>query len=473
MVHTYSYGLHYQGYVQFKRAEVAEKVLLQPVHKIGDCDVNVKAGRPDQQPDYKSKILQRLGSIDLAIDAALSEPNKEPEKGTEMLTSRFQNASDEPEYCGLPKDAAKLLHDFDSQFYATNVNQLVTITNSNVLKLINDYNIQLKALKLKKLNFPTDLKHLTPLLEHLESLELSECIFTGNLQDMFASCTKLKVLTLDTCYITSPTCLAQAFPNLEEAYFWQNFHIDDKELGAFFELNPTIKKLSLRFNLLTKDGLNTLDSVLRNILHYEEFEFYEEQCPMFLFRGFSYCKPSEGRPIQLKKLKFNFYNALDPKHLFEKFVTFSAPIEELQLENFQITDDAIAYISQINTVKILVLFASELKDSHLIKLAKGLPKLQQLHLRNTAALDQPGITTKGLTNMLLYAQKLELIKLFYINTAITQDDYKTMLSRVRDRPEQIKLEIATENIFDIVNVPETIQRDNRQWITINQNLKQV
>lgn len=463
-----SHSSHLDGYVQFKLADAAREVLLKPVHKISNYDVNVQAARPDQQPDYKipSKSLvpdvvknnfgNPLYSIGLASDAILCELIKDIKKNT--FSIHLKNA----DYLNPPRDATNQLKDCNSLFNAFHLNRL---SSTNLVTFINQCNIKIRALKLTRFKFPGDLGIVHPLLPYLDKIELIDCSFKDDMEDMFSTCTKLKILRLENCDIKKPNCLLH-FPQLEEAYFLQNVSIDDRELDHFFILNPTIKKCSIRYNLMKANTLKTCNTVITNMLHYEDCEIYEEQCPILLF---NYTTPKVGRPIQLKKLSINFYNTSDPDILFQRFVTYQPPLEDVTLEGFEMTDVCARIISQIKTIKVLVLNAYRLNDRKLLELGQGLTQLQELQLRH-----DPGecdITTLGLQNLLLYAQKLKSLKLVRFDKVIDDIDIECMAERIKNRDEKIKLVIEVDQLGQAIEVSEGMKRHHQQWISIIQNGK--
>lgn len=133
----------------------------------------------------------------------------------------------------------------------------------------------------------------------------------------------------------------------------------------------------------------------------------------------------------------------------------------LEITTREISNDAMESIAKMKKINCLKL--GNIKEDNLIRLAKELPELRELHITNVLS----DMILIGLAKMLKHAAKLSTVKMFSMeNITIHFVNYLEMLKTVQSRPEKIKLAIDIESQGDKVNVPEEILAANRDILSV-------
>lgn len=161
------------------------------------------------------------------------------------------------------------------------------------------------------------------------------------------------------------------------------------------------------------------------------------------------------------------FNLISITPLLKALVENKVAIEELQLIAGYLDNEAIKCIVQMKQIKKLKLNRNKgaLSDDDLIQLAKELPNLTVLHLKEPPI----DVTSTVLKQMLTHAHKLSLLYLESIYTvSIDVDDYKAMLKTVKSRPEKIKLIVKIESDGDKVEVDDYVLAENRDIFYIDE-----
>lgn len=274
---------------------------------------------------------------------------------------------------------------------------------------------------------------------------------------------ELKTLILNNCDMGSGELIKHKFVKLEEAHMSECYHFDQDTVIDFIEKNPTLTKLSIVSND-NWTSAEPIDSIGRHLNRLVELEIDEEMCHI---DGTHF--QSLGQLHALKILKLNF-NTLPTIPLLKCLVENKVSIEDLKVYNGYVNCEAIKYISQMNQIKKLELIENDgvFTDEHLIQLAKGLPQLNELRLK-----EPPNeITSIGLKQMLAHAQKLSLLQLESVySITIDVNDYKAMLKTVKNRPGKVNLLIKITSDGDKVEVDETMLAENREILFIDEEIE--
>lgn len=313
--------------------------------------------------------------------------------------------------------------------------------------------------------FSGRLKSLCPLFTKTKILELRGCGMKDDVSSVLRVCEELNILHLDHCDLSNG--IKQTFSKLQEAHFISILGIDEAELCSFFTLNPKLKKLSI----LRNGDINptkTLLSISKNLRNLVELDFQEVTRAL---HEFAKSVVHLDRLKCLKVLKLDF-KTLPVAPLMKGLAANRAPIEHLTIKRGEMDIDAIKAISQMKYMQFLELSGVQaLTDEHLIRLAKELHRLKEIHLEDLS--DVP--TTSGLLGILSYAKNVSVLHLKSVgNFTINADDLENILKIVKSRPKRIKLLIQLMHNGEKgrkFDVPEEILFKNNNYLTIDEKIE--
>lgn len=473
------------GLVEFKLAEAASAALSSNgmVHSIDGYDVQVKAAEPWLQPDH---ILNALD--DYCLHAILSKLNQLDLASAANVCTRFNNQAISVFLSKFKKlnlgrnsheEAKHLMQTFGSVAPSMKIRCLFEF-ETDILSMIAQCSVPiLKELSVDGFsigfNLPDDIKF-DLALSKLESLTFFSCNLQHKMNQLVSACTELKVLQMENCKYDSDLFIWPEFKKLEELKLNGFPYNSTRVLKDIISVNQTITKLSLLGILDVRHGVgvnhsDTVRAIAQNMPNLVELEF---NLPTFrttfnrptVFIDFAMSICCLGDLAFLKVLKLNLLQkSVAP--LSAALIANATPIEHLQLINGTFDAKAIENISQMKLLKNLELCNMDFfTNERMILLAKGLGShLEKLQFRGFTGTD---LTTIGLKKMLPFVKKLSLLTLKSATMTIDVDDYKAMLGTIQKRPEQAKLTLEFISEKGQVNVPETIQEENRHMFQIDE-----
>lgn len=487
-----SFRVHTKGdfqfaFVQYKSYEAAKTVLTKWKHRVANRTITVKPAHDRHQPDFEEfqpppqdsprnilnalndDCLERMFKLFNLVDltAAADVCVRFQQHAIDVFNLKYKHVvkrEDIAEFKGPVKFKMMLRH-FGSLIHSLSIDKNYLKGNAvDLLNMISEYAPVLKELTLDGFNVGGggngSVNGVHKLFARLEKLTLFECEFKNGARKLFASCAELKHLSLNMCEWNN-RCIDQKFPKLEEMHLYDFSDMEDDELEMFIISNPSLKRMSIcdNMNSYEVDMMQTIGEHLKNLEELKIDEIFFDERSEFQSLG--------DLPL-LRKLSLdaNFHSVAPLiKMLAEKAV----PLEYLALEDTEMDSNAIRSMSKLTKLnEIQLSCVSDLTDEHVIELAKELPQLREIHLKESTAKD---ITTIGLRNILGHAKKLShLVLESASNVQIDMSDYRSMLKSVQNRPEKIKLEIKITGNGNKVNVPEDVLSANREWLWIDEEV---
>lgn len=493
------------GFIQFLDTKYAKVVSPMTTHSLTTCRLSVQASRDCHQPDFKQEnwtappqqdsqshilialnddclreIFSRLKWIDLCKAAEVCVRFNQLAK--EAFAAKFKHLNfsfvtldvsiffNDEELSQIPKI---LLSNFGSFIQSLHVDGAIIKVYGcpergfNFLRMIGHYcNSNLKELELERFkmnrNFPNEIYHI---FAKLERLSLKCCYFTNNvknLKSLLSTCNELKMMIIYRCEIKDWECITQKFPKLNDIYLIENNGFNMSYLSNFIVLNPTITKLSF-------DGYIEASEVFRlisqNLPNLSELEF-DSDCAGF--QGNIRCL---GQLRSLNMLALDLGSNLMTS-LMASLVMNKVPIQTLRLWDGKINVETIDLISQLKQIKNLELVkVSGMVSENLIELAKRLPQIKRFLSYKTPIT----ITISTLKKMISNACNLTQLLLEGIELigAIDIDDYKTMLTLVRNRKKKLDICLLDCNHLSHITVPSEVLNENQDFICIKERLKEV
>lgn len=354
---------------------------------------------------------------------------------------------------------------------------------TDVICMISKYCRNVKNMTISNVNLNQEFKRLQPIFAQLEHFRMNEEEYDcfEKLQEMDATmayllsvCDNLKTLHLERneCEIQNPLkCIVQKFPSLQEARidFYSSVH--DDILKKFFELNPTLKRLEMYLTDEEVRPTRLFRWIGQHLVHLTELDIYgkfDNDLENSVIEQRQNDYQCLGRLSKLKVLKLNLCS-LSVTPLIESLAANSIPIEHLEIVDGFFDNESIKNISKLKKIKILRLsYSNNMTDDYLIELAKELPQLSELILEFFNCYEDTYISTIGITQVILHANRLSLLDLglMCIKIKIDIDDYNAILKSVQNRPTKTKLVIEFRSSAVKFDISETILHQNRDWINI-------
>lgn len=452
----------HSGLVEFEMSEAAATVVTSGKHQIGDCDAQVEAAAPWQQPDYILNtlnddclrvILSKLDQIDLANAANVCIRFNGLAKS--VFSTKFKQldlTNRNYEY------AEKLLQTFGSVAYC------IDIKGMNALAMANRYcSSMLKELTLRECGYDDQLSNdlkFDLVFSKLETLSFIDCRRLSGLNNFLSACVDLKVLRIKRCFVYEFNM--PVWPKLEEIRM-RRVRGDEQFLNRIIATNSNVTKLSViicEFSKIFRNVVQNLPNLVE--LEIKENRWYDTNLAADI--------RSLGYLTALKVFKFYFNGSL----LSSSSSLISAltenpniSIEHLELGSARIDTIAVKAIAQMKQLKILELRdIHNLTEDHIIELTKALgPQLKKLECHSKIE----NLSTIGIRKMLSFATKLSLLTLKSTTITIDEYDYKALLSTLQKRLEKIPLLIKlTWGEKNQVQVDEAILAENRDIFYIEE-----
>lgn len=332
-------------------------------------------------------------------------------------------------------------------------------------------NTNLEGLMLKETIIDCDL--VKPLFSRLKNLDLSECKFTGNKNNLFTNCPNLEYFafeaehdfSFDLDRDRSIGFVVKKFPKLKTVVFECSYTAFDA-FFAFLRLNPHVKSIEII--------APAEDIYIQNVVHYTK---NVEQ--LAIHPGFWSNTPEiqSRNLLQLSKLKklqdlqleagAEVYEKLAAP-LMDAFAKDKVSLKCLNLSEFSIGSKEIKSILKLKTIKILSLdLVGNVTNADLVTLVKELALLENLQLYFGRGAKTP-ITVDGLTKMIKDGKNLDYIGLVSVpKLKIDKKAFDNLLKAAQSRNNNKKIQIdiigANSSSF---NVPENIQRAASKYLTI-------
>lgn len=489
------------GFVQFKTSDAASMVLSRSRHRIVNCWVKVKAADFWHQPDCNARaahpqfpppdfdsdsniinalnddclrvIFKHLSLVDLVNAAQVCVrfnqhaqqvfSSKHRDVVINERSSIFNRSMNHDERLQI---LGSMLENFSSSIRSLTISPVCgrfdNDTHGQTLQLIEKHAAShLKELKLVGFQFRTKLVQST--FSHIENLQLIRCSMNNNQKGTMATAENLKVLHIEASD-WKQRLINLRFDTVKEIHLIRNSKLSNFQLSHFVATCPSLNKLVIKEN----EGINSVGVIRligQRLPNLVELELDQE----FTLNQFQKTVENLSQLKSLKSLKLNF-NDLAIAPLMKGLVANKVPIEQLTLKVGSISNDAIEAISQLKQIKSLELIdMDDLKSVHMIDLVKNLPLLQHFTLEGTSG-DELDCTT--LMNIVAHGTKLSNIDLTSIDYILTihDEDYKTMLKSVQNRPEKLQLTIEVSSRGTVIEFDEELLEKNRDWLNINEDI---
>lgn len=485
-VHTKDNFFAY-GFVQFKTSDAAKEALTKCSHKIGNCSIKVKEADVWHQPhfnetpqhkvhplstppdfDSDANILNALN--DDCLRVIFKQLNLIDLTNTADVCVRFNYMAKEvfatkhkkfviPDRMFLNRRLGvniqtieTMLRHFGPSIQTLTVSPFAFVDHDIMFQMITKYT-------------STTLKHLILIdfemvgngkLGIIEKLELIECEI-DNLKDLLANAPNLKILHIYSS-MWFDGGINQRFDKLEEIRLEGNENLYVNQVNNFIKLNPKLKRMAIKDNadLCSAKIIRVIGQRLHNL---EELEINEGNDGTLAALQKRLQTLSQLKSLQLLNLDFH---GLSVALLMKNLAANQIPIKELKLMNGEIDDNAIESISQLKHIEILKLDGiTRLNDDHIVELAKQLPLLQELDLKNNQ------ITSDTMKKVVAHANQLSTFNLKEdSDLSITTVDYNDMLKSVQNRPKAVKLSIIVFRGIRTVDIDDDILDKNKDWISI-------
>lgn len=333
----------------------------------------------------------------------------------------------------------------------------------------------LEKLILKDTTIDSDM--VKPLFARLKHLDLAECEFTGNKNDLFTNCPNLEFFGfepdmfgdgLDLDRDRSIGFVVRQFPKLESVYFdcsytafWSFF--------ALLEINPQLKTLEI---VAPAEDIY-IDAVVQYTKNVESLAIH----PGFM---------SNTPEIQTRKVFLQLSKLKKLQHLYieagaEVYSKLAAPlidafakngvsIDHLNLCEFSISSKAIKGILKLKMMKVLSLNkVGHVTDADLVPLFTELPMLENVQLYFGSKAKTP-ITLDGLGKMVMHGKHLKYLALVGIKNlkidGLQAFDGLLKAAQSRGNEEKLKIDIVGNKKTSCFNVPEDIQRAGKKHLKI-------
>lgn len=483
-------GRHTFGFVQFKSSNAAKLVLSSTKHRYsGKYFFNVRVAYDGMQPDFEEfkppqqdsprHILHALNDdcfrvifkafdvVDLSSAAEVCVRFRE--HAIIAFKSEYKQSLDADygsEFMQHPDQFEVCLRNFGKEIHSLNINcDILRIKSINILKMINNHMPALKHLKLHNFYVSDKVQCVHPLFAKLQTLSLNDCHFAFGAEQLLVPCTQLKQLCIDGTDWDN-NCIGRSFPQLEEFQLSACETIDGKEFKTFIECNSALKKLSVRDN----DELESSSVVqwiagLKNLVELEIDVDVRKHLSKFVKCSLHL---SELQSLQKLTLNNNCHNVTP---LLTKLAEKAVPLTYFALKHGDIDSKGIQKMAELQKLNTIVLEdIDDLKDDHMVELAKGLPQLRAVHLLGSTA---ENITTNGLRTMLKNTNTLSHLILKEASSIASIDnyDYRAMLKTVQDRPKQMKVSIELSGDGDKLQVSHQLMTANQEWLWIDEQVE--
>lgn len=462
----------FYGLIEFKATQVAKTILSIEAHYInGDYKVEVQEAEPWYQPDHilnaldndcLQMILSNLNQLDLTSAANVCTRFNEQAKA--VFSSKFKKL----DLARFSNDEAKIaLQTFGSLIRSIDINSFHRFEMEILIMIIKFCKkCVLKELKITDFLFKNKMHNgidIDTALTKLEKLSLNFCFLKKSAMNFLALCTELKILHLNNCSFYDDIHLPK-FNQLDELRVDGGVGIGNLHLNGFIASHPTLRKLSLaQVGYPSVCASKTMLTIAQNLPNLLELEVNMNTINRTEFAASLFCL---GTLTSLKVLKLNLNS--QPVANLNVLIQKTIPIEHLRLSNGTIGIVTAETISKMTKLKVLELCDIDgLTDGNLIELAKGLGnRLERLQLEESTAANLSAI---GLKKMLAYTTQLSFLSLKSTTIGIGTDDYKTMISTLRKRPNNIRLLIELSGYGDQVEISEQISMENCDLLQIIEN----
>lgn len=474
-VEVYSKNSIQCGFVEFEVVDGATAALSNATHRISGYDVTVEAAEPWHQPD------QILNALD---DDCLREIFKYFElndlTNTADVCNRFKKCAEDAfsnkyKTVNLDGDDTDVLINFGKLIRSLNIDfDVFSVFDRQKfinLDMINEYTChKLEELSISSLRSSETL--INPLLfVNLKHIELEYCT-NPNLNQLLKVCPKLEILKIKSCGEIE-NCLNQRFEQLKEFHL-VNSTENVESINTFIITNSSLTKLKWVNSFPHMRSIGLIGQHLQRLVELElglesgllDLEFEREEPTGF---EASLQILSNLNSLKALKLSFKFNEPWSIAPLLNALATNQSPLELILLNNAEITDAAIESMSELKQLNRIQLDNVDgLTNDHVIQLSKELPNLQHFCLKGDSGED---ITVTALKTMIRYSMKLSRIEISKADSiSINSSDYFTMLEIIQKRPDKIQLSIILTGHGDIVNVPEEIVAQNREYLLIDEHI---
>lgn len=473
------------GFVQFKSAVNAKKILLKSRHRIKNCEISVAAADRLVQPDYMEyssnplffapaqdspsnilnkliddcfiEIFKRLDLPDLVNVAEVCTHFNGLAKKTFLSTKYKQMDFKDTEFDKQPNKMRKVLRHFGENMHSLRISAQRPRTISNyLLAAIVEHCTELKELDLSSFSIHQDSPNGGPtFFSRLEKLRMSFCQVNIKLEQAMAHCDGIKYLRFDKCRLeANDECIVRVFGNLKDAHFC-NTNFSAEHMTRFIDMNPTVTALTIE-KCGGGGGWPSLGLISQKMpnLQYLDISTPHDQS------SFQNDVVAIAQLTQLKHLKLNF-NGMNAAPLLSALVANNVPILRLCIIKGRMYDDAVTCIVEMKQLEKLQLNRTHVRNRHLIQIAKALTELQELRLGMAEYFD-----VATLKKIIENGKKLKEMSLEECDElTIDIGDFNEMLHTVQRRPEKnFRMEI---DYSVTVNIRKNILKTHRDVIKID------
>lgn len=345
--------------------------------------------------------------------------------------------------------------------------------------IIQNCSSELKELNLLGWNIQLDSPHLRLPFSKLETLGLFDCVGNLDLAHLIDDCPHLKEISLEQCDLRGVNeMIGRRFGQLETLKIYNcDMDIKTDALEHFIVSNPTLTELLIIQSDMRIETSQAFRLIGQNMLKLQLLHFC---APINDLEHFQSDVEHIGRLHSLKHLGLSI-EELEVAPLANSLATNNIPIETLRICFSLIDDIAIRSISKLKRLTNLdIQCAQGFNEEHLINLARNVHGLEKLTLKNVMNHDGNGVPTVDvLMQMLHYAKKLHNLTLFLHDDEggdggngagtgfdINTDQFKTMLTTIKNRPVRIGLCIHIRGSNSKIDVPEAMLQENSAVLSI-------
>lgn len=355
------------GFVEFKSVEAAKTALSSVVHRLANCDMEVKEAEPWHQPDHilnalnddcLRKIFKYLNLYDLMEASQVSV--RFNQHGKDEFSAKYKRleVKESDLYGRRTYYFERMLRIFGKLICSLSIESCDN--HRSLLRMISEHTtFQLKEVTLKHFRID-EYVNINLTLSNLQILELIGCS-VSNLSEILTVCTQLKILKIinvntrnrrHTGHVSLPVGrLSQRFAELEEVHLIGC--LSDHDINSLITLNSPLKKLVIVNNMNTRLLAPTIIQQHPNLEELVLYQYVNEnvECKETFHEQLK-CLSQPFCSLKTLKLDFRFFSVAP---LMKILAINQVPIEELVLKNGRVDSDEISILTQLKKIKSLKL----------------------------------------------------------------------------------------------------------------------
>lgn len=283
---------------------------------------------------------------------------------------------------------------------------------------------------------------LFPLFVRLKKLCLYECRISNAFSNVLANCSELTKIKVIESYVEKSVWQPMCLPKLESFTVIESVSSQSEYLPEFLTGNSQLRKIGLE--LPGTINVNKVVATFAHLVHIEKLvlSLCRDTNVERSLNAWSHLIPLVTRMRRLTKLKIFGYKFLPSKSIAQLFNAMAAakvPVEHLELRRGGLDALIVDAICNLKSLKTLSLSThTERPDErYFLQLCGSLRKLTDLHVETGSYRWRKNV----LPSLLQMGQKLQRIRLHFVETPITADIYLQLLEIARERATTKPLQI--------------------------------